>query len=118
MSDKKKSLIGIGFILLAVAIPFASLLFRGKDLSIQFEGKHLPDPELCACPVLSDTAFLNMADSEQLTALPGIGEIIAGKVVQERADHGVFHYPEDLTSVSGIGNAKLRKLIPIIENMD
>lgn len=53
---------------------------------------------------------LNTADAEALTALPGIGEELAARIVQYREEHGPFETVEDLTEVSGIGQGKLAAL--------
>ena len=53
---------------------------------------------------------LNTADQEALTALPGIGEALAERIVAYREEHGPFAAVEDLTKVSGIGQGKLAAL--------
>ena len=50
---------------------------------------------------------LNRADVYDLGRLPGIGGKRAQAIVDEREQHGSFHYPEDLTAVKGIGPSKL-----------
>ncbi len=53
---------------------------------------------------------LNAASAEELTALPGIGEALAARIVEYREASGPFETVEDLTNVSGIGPAKLAAL--------
>ena len=53
---------------------------------------------------------LNTADAEALTALPGIGEELAARIVRYREEHGPFETVEALTEVSGIGQGKLAAL--------
>lgn len=53
---------------------------------------------------------LNAADEEALTALPGIGEELAARIVRYREEHGPFEAVKDLTEVSGIGQGKLAAL--------
>ena len=60
------------------------------------------------------TIDINNADAEELTALPGIGETLAGLIVAEREEHGPFLYAEDLTSVKGIGPKTLEKFRDMI----
>ena len=57
---------------------------------------------------------INSAATEALTALPGIGPVIAQRIVDERTSHGEFHYPEDLLSVSGIGAKTLARITPYL----
>ena len=53
---------------------------------------------------------LNAADEAALTALPGIGEELAARIVEYREEHGPFETVEALTEVSGIGQGKLAAL--------
>nr|WP_325212681.1 helix-hairpin-helix domain-containing protein [uncultured Oscillibacter sp.] len=53
---------------------------------------------------------LNTADAAALTALPGIGEELAARIVAYREEHGPFEAVENLTEVSGIGQGKLAAL--------
>lgn len=53
---------------------------------------------------------VNTAGEAELTALPGIGPALAGKIVEYREAHGAFAALEDLVNVSGIGEATLEGL--------
>ncbi|HEU5268620.1 MAG TPA: ComEA family DNA-binding protein [Jatrophihabitans sp.] len=57
---------------------------------------------------------LNAATVEQLDALPGVGPVLAQRIVDWRTEHGRFGSVEDLSKVSGIGDAKLADLKPLI----
>lgn len=58
--------------------------------------------------------MVNAADADQLTLLPGIGPVLAERIIEEREKNGYFRLPEDLLSVRGIGTAALKKLRPLI----
>ena len=58
---------------------------------------------------------VNDADEEELTALHGIGETIAGLIMSERLENGPFHYAEDLESVRRIGPRTLQKIRGMID---
>src|SRR5690554_5725963 len=48
---------------------------------------------------------VNTADAELLTELPGVGPAWAAAIIEEREANGPFESAEDLTRVSGIGEA-------------
>lgn len=53
---------------------------------------------------------VNTAAAEELAELPGVGDALARRMVDYRAEHGPFEKPEDLLGVSGIGEKKLAGL--------
>jgi competence ComEA-like helix-hairpin-helix protein len=53
---------------------------------------------------------LNRADARALDGLPGIGPVIAGRILERRARQGPFRTPEDLLAVRGIGPAVFARL--------
>jgi competence protein ComEA len=55
---------------------------------------------------------LNRAGVDELEGLPGVGPVLAERIVAYRTDHGPFQAIEDLLSVSGIGERKLESLRP------
>ena len=53
---------------------------------------------------------LNHATLSQLDGLPGIGPVIAERIIQFREDNGPFKWIEDLMNVRGIGEKTFLKL--------
>ena len=53
------------------------------------------------------TVSVNLAEAEDLLALPGVGETLAGEILAERDAHGWYYYPEDLLAARGVGPSKL-----------
>jgi len=53
---------------------------------------------------------LNRAEARDLEALPGIGPVLARRIVGHRDRHGPFHRLEDLLQVEGIGPRLLERL--------
>ena len=50
---------------------------------------------------------INTAGAEALQRLTGVGPVLAERIVAYRTEHGPFAVPEDLLSVSGIGESTL-----------
>lgn len=57
---------------------------------------------------------LNAADLAALDALPGIGPVLAQRIIQFRTDNGPFSAVEELGEVSGIGERVLERLRPLV----
>jgi competence ComEA-like helix-hairpin-helix protein len=53
---------------------------------------------------------LNTATVEELQRLPGIGEVLATRIVNHRAEVGPFAHPEDMIAVTGIAEATYGRL--------
>jgi len=58
---------------------------------------------------------VNAATVADLEALPGIGPVLAARIVEYRRTHGRFQRPEDLLEVEGIGPRLLERLRPFIQ---
>jgi competence protein ComEA len=57
---------------------------------------------------------LNEGTPEELAHLPGIGAVLAGRIVAHRTSHGAFRRVEDLVLVPGIGAKRLQQLRPYV----
>lgn len=57
---------------------------------------------------------VNTASAAELEALPGIGEVLAQRIVDHRTEHGPFSSVEDLLDVSGIGEAILEDIRDLV----
>ena len=57
---------------------------------------------------------INQADSETLQALPGIGEVLAGRIIAYRDENGPFSSPDQLMTVEGIGEKRLEAILDYI----
>lgn len=57
---------------------------------------------------------INTATAEELMTLPGIGETLAGNIVNYRQSHGLFSSVEELDEVPGIGEKRLAQLRDLI----
>lgn len=59
---------------------------------------------------------LNELDADDFETLPGIGPVLAARIVARRQELGGFQGMEDLLSVHGIGEKKYRRLMEALEN--
>ncbi|MEX2323665.1 MAG: ComEA family DNA-binding protein [Acidimicrobiia bacterium] len=50
---------------------------------------------------------VNLATADELEGLPGVGPVLAQRIVEHRERYGPFGVVEDLLDVTGIGEAKL-----------
>lgn len=57
---------------------------------------------------------INNANAAQLQALPAIGPVLAGRILEYRKNHGAFRNLNDLGAVKGIGQKTLEKLQPLL----
>lgn len=57
---------------------------------------------------------INHATASELTALPGIGDATAAKIVADREQNGPFGNPSDIQRVSGIGEKKYESIASMI----
>jgi len=58
---------------------------------------------------------LNRADAADLDALPGIGPVLARRIVDFRREHGPFRRVEELRAVRGVGPRLLERIRPRVE---
>ena len=79
----------------------------------------VPGPDgaaLGGSPVAADDGLLslNRADATQLQDLPGVGPVLAERIVAHRDANGPFQTVEDLLDVPGIGEAKLAAIRDLV----
>lgn len=117
-------------ILVAVTLLFAVFtlgFFLGRngshgsvELSVPAAMQMLPPQTTCPEPTTPETVAvtfpidINRADAEQLTALPGIGEVLAGRIVAYREENGSFLSTQELQNVEGIGEKRLDAILDLI----
>jgi competence protein ComEA len=57
---------------------------------------------------------INTASAQELEKLPGVGEVIAERIVAHRSEFGPFRRAENLMMVRGISDRKFRTIRPMI----
>ena len=89
------------------------------DLAAVNLAKPVRDGDLIVVPAVGSSHLgipaeggidLNRATAEQLRELPGVGPVLAERIVAHREEFGDFTEVEDLLDVPGIGEAKLALL--------
>jgi len=83
------------------ALPQADL--RGIDL-----GSSLEDKEEIWIP--GEKLNINRASLEQLTYLPGIGPVLAQRIIEYREEKGSFLTLSELKEIPGIGQVKFERI--------
>lgn len=81
------------------SINLARPLVDGEQVYVPREGEGVAGP-----------VNVNRADAAGLERLPGIGPVLAGRIVADREANGPFARIEDLQRVSGIGPALIARL--------
>jgi comEA protein len=57
---------------------------------------------------------INVATKAELTALPGIGDVLADRIIRQRDEQGEFETISELQNIKGISKKKFEKLKPLI----
>lgn len=83
-----------------------------KDITIA-EGAKRKELSLGEVNLLLEDALkvdINSSTKEELTNIPGVGEVLAARIVEYRDANGPFYSAQDLLQVEGIGPKKLEKI--------
>lgn len=65
-------------------------------------------------PEIQFPVNINTAGIRELSALPGIGEVLARRILDFRDKNGSFSRPEELLNVEGIGVGKLEEILDYV----
>ena len=84
-----------------------------EDASLPVRGG-LPSTEGYLELLPGETVNINTADPEELEKLPGIGEVIARRIVDYRTAHGAFRSIEELAEIEDIGPGRLEEIRTLI----
>lgn len=70
-----------------------------------------PQVEVTQLPSLPESWLLNSGDADALDALPGVGPVLAQRIIENREADGPFVFPEDAMEVKGIGEKTLSGIL-------
>lgn len=73
-----------------------------------------PETTVPTEPPVQFPVNINSANQRELEALPGIGEVLAARILAYRTEHGRFAAVEELMLVEGIGEGKLEDMLEFI----
>ena len=62
-----------------------------------------------------DKININSASVTEIEKLPGVGEVLAGRIIAYREEHGPFRRVEHLMMVRGISERKFREIKQLIK---
>ncbi len=87
-------------------------------LWIGWEGRYDPaGSSRTVPPAVHEAVFpldLNRATVDELTALPGVGKVIANRIIERRKNNGFYYSIQQLLDVRGIGETRLSRIRPLV----
>lgn len=83
---------------------------RLPDLGVCYAEVERMDSEMSDTIINTIPVNINTAAEEELVTLNGIGPVLAGRIIEDRAKNGPYKTVEELQRVSGIGKTTIVKL--------
>ena len=96
------------------AINLARVIVDGEQIRVPRKGEAVSAEVAPGASTAGGPLSLNTADLGALDGLPGVGPVLAARIVEWRRAHGRFTNVEELGEVSGIGERLLTQLRPLV----
>ncbi|MBQ7000103.1 MAG: helix-hairpin-helix domain-containing protein [Oscillospiraceae bacterium] len=93
----------------AITLSIPTAMHSAPEASVVTESTAADD-----IPSVSFPININQATKEELMALPGIGDVLAQRIIAYRDSKGDFSAPEGLMYVEGIGEKRVEDIIDLI----
>lgn len=90
----------------------ARAVVDGEQIRVPAPGEDVPPPSTGGVgePGGAEVVDLNAATADGLEALPGVGPVLAERIVAHRDEHGPFTSVDELAEISGIGPSVLEQV--------
>jgi len=111
VGEKLRPVLGAGCICLALGLALGLFL---PDLLQETQTVPQSDWEPAEPPEWDLRLDLNTATAGQLEELPGIGSVLADRILEYREKNGPFQTVWELTAVDGVGESKTAGLLPYV----
>ncbi len=98
----------------AVEVSLAAKLIDGQRIVVPVKGDVLSSSSSTQSVNKSVKIHINRATQAELEALPGIGEVLASRIIEYRETKGSFKNIEEIKNVKGIGDAKFEDIKNLI----
>ena len=96
---------------------FKDIFCRSTAEELMMTGADEPgQPRLFLLP--GETLDINTASADELKALPGIDDVLAERIVEQRSVSGGYMSKEDIMNVEGIGEGRYRQIEELIRTGD
>lgn len=98
-----KRLVVTAMLILSAVLLLLMLLEYVRSTPMENYSSSAPHVQATQLPNLPYNWLLNSGSQSDLEQLPGIGPVLAGRIIENRNLDGLFIFPEDMMEVKGIG---------------
>ncbi len=103
-------------LLCCCSVAFTGGFFMGRnwnhtDIQVDFSAAETISPVPSSSGTIQERININTATLALLQTLPGIGPVLAQRILDYRQEHGPFSSLHELTNVSGIGEKVLEGIL-------